>query len=267
MSATVNRAIAPSEAEAGRHGFGLEHKVAVVTGASSGIGAGIAQHLGRLGARVVLVGRDVDRLASCAQDIVSGGGDCRHVAADLTAEEGPSAIVRDAVDLFGRIDVLVHAAGIFRVDRFEDQGPDVLDEQYRVNVRAPYALTHAALPHLGPGSAVVFISSNLAQVGMSGAAAYCGTKGAVDAMARSLAVELAPRGIRINTVAPGIVRTPMTSRLSAGSAEEAAAVRLTPAGRLGDVADIAAAVGFVCSPAAGYMVGATMLVDGGWNAQ
>jgi NAD(P)-dependent dehydrogenase (short-subunit alcohol dehydrogenase family) len=249
------------------HGATMRGRTVVVTGASSGIGGAAARRLAREGGRVVLVGRDVDRLEDCRADVRRSGGDCHTVPVDLAADDASAVIVREAVGAFGGIDVLVHAAGVFRVDPFASQGPDELDRQFRVNVRAPYALTHAALEHLRPGASVVFVSSNLAQVGMSGAAAYCGTKGAVDALARALAVELAPQGIRVNTVAPGIVRTPMTQRLAEDPAAEASAIALTPAGRLGEVEDIAAAIAYVTSDDARYMVGSTMVVDGGWNAQ
>jgi NAD(P)-dependent dehydrogenase (short-subunit alcohol dehydrogenase family) len=243
-----------------------EQRVAVVTGAASGIGRGIAQRFAADGLSVIATDRDELGLRETVAVLRSGGARCEAVAADLTADAGPATIVDGALTAYGRIDVLVHTAGILRLAAFADAGPEVLDEQYAVNVRAPYALTHAALPFLKRGAAIVFVSSNLAQVGFAGLAAYCGTKGAVDAMARSIALELAPSGIRVNTVAPGIVLTPLTHRYQ-DPAQAAEAIRDTPVGRLGAPEDIAAAVAFVSSDAAGYMVGSTIVVDGGWNAR
>jgi NAD(P)-dependent dehydrogenase (short-subunit alcohol dehydrogenase family) len=260
MNRTLDTGSAPTASR-----WGLEGRAIVVTGASSGIGAGVARHLGAEGATVIAVGRDEERLQECAAAI-GGGGACVPVRADLVDPDGPRAVVVAAVEACGRIDGLVHTAGIFSYVPFEEAAAEVLDAQYEVNVRAPYALTHAALPHLGEGSTVVFVSSNLAQVGMAGAAAYCGSKGAVDALARALALELAPRGIRINTVAPGIVRTPMTHRLDEDEEQLAAVMERTPAGRLGEPQDIAEAVAYLSSEASGYMVGSTVVIDGGWNA-
>jgi NAD(P)-dependent dehydrogenase (short-subunit alcohol dehydrogenase family) len=240
-------------------------KVAIVTGAASGIGRGVAQRLAADGLAVLATDRDAAGLDAVAAEVRAAGGRCETALAELTADDGPATIVAAALSQLGRIDVIVHVAGILRLAPFAEAGPEVLDAQYAVNVRAPYALTHAALPHLQSGASVVFISSNLAQVGFAGLAAYCGTKGAVDAMARAIALELAPAGIRVNTVAPGIVRTPLTHRYEDPNAA-AEALRETPVGRLGTPEDIAAAVAYVSSDAAGYMVGSTVVVDGGWNA-
>lgn len=261
VSINTHGAAAPgASGSAGR----LSDRVAVVTGASSGIGAGVARRFRREGAHVIAVGRDEERLQEVRAGPTGSRGTCTPLVADLAAADGVQLVVRAAVDAHGRIDVLVHSAGVFRVGAFADLGPDVLDEQYLINVRAPYALTHAALPFLSKGSSVVFISSNLAQVGMPGAAGYCASKGAVDALARTLAVDLAPR-IRVNTIAPGIVRTPMSSRLQPDNEAGQRALHLTPAGRFGEVEEIAEAAVFVACDA-GYMIGATLVIDGGWNA-
>jgi NAD(P)-dependent dehydrogenase (short-subunit alcohol dehydrogenase family) len=241
-------------------------RVAVVTGAASGIGRGVALRLAADGLTVLATDRDPGGLEAIAREIGDAGGRCETFVADLTSEDGPAAIAGAAASRLGGIDVLVHVAGLLRLAPFAESNVEILDAQYAVNVRAPYALTLAALPHLAPGAAVVFISSNLAQVGFAGLSAYCGTKGAVEGMARTIALELAPLGIRVNTVAPGIVRTPMTHRYD--DPEVAAeAIQDTPIGRLGKPEDIAAAVAYVSSDAAGYMVGSTVVVDGGWNAR
>jgi NAD(P)-dependent dehydrogenase (short-subunit alcohol dehydrogenase family) len=245
----------------------LSGRVAVVTGASSGIGAATAKALGEAGADVVLVGRDRKRLSQSA-DRVSGTGAAAHaLAIDLGEDGAPAAIVQEAFGAFGRLDVLVHSAALFEPMPFAETGADSLDRQWVTNVRAPLLLTQAALPHLGEGSAVVFVSSIAGQVGFQNSVAYCATKGAIELATRALALELAPRGIRVNVVAPGNIKTPMNEALRLTTDYEAVCNAQTPAGRFGEAEEIAAAIVFVASDAASYMHGASLLVDGGWAAR
>lgn len=243
--------------------FSLEGKVAVVTGASSGIGTAIAQAYSAAGARVVLVGRDEDRLRLCGDTC----GDCRVVVADLVDDGAPRRIVDETLAAFGGLDVLVHSAGIFRPKPFADAPLDDFDMQFRVNVRAPYALTQAALPHLLPDGVVIFVSSIAGHVGFPSSAAYCGTKGAVELMTKSLAMELAPLGIRVNAVAPGNVHTRMNESFFESDEYERTMIERTPYGRVGVVEDIAPVAVFLASDAARYIHGESILVDGGWAAQ
>jgi NAD(P)-dependent dehydrogenase (short-subunit alcohol dehydrogenase family) len=242
----------------------LDGKTAIVTGASSGIGAAIAEAMAQAGASVVLVGRDAGRL-----ERVAGlcGERSAVVVADVIAADAPALIVQRALDAFGGIDVIVHSAGVFAPKPFPDSPVESLDAQWLVNVRAPYAITHAAQEHLGEGSAVIFISSIAGQVGFMGAAAYCATKGAVEQLTKSLAVELAPRGIRVNAIAPGNIHSPMNEQYFQSAEYEAAMIERTPAGRVGVVEDIAPVAVFLASDAARYIHGASLLVDGGWAAQ
>jgi NAD(P)-dependent dehydrogenase (short-subunit alcohol dehydrogenase family) len=239
-------------------------RIALVTGASSGIGVGIARALANRGARVALVARDKDRLATVAESIRNEGGACLELARDIGADGAPEEVVQAVLTEWGAIDVLVNNAGIFRSAPLIGSDIKDLDDQYLVNVRAPYALTLAAAPHMPAGSSIVFITSNLARVGLKDSAAYCASKGAVEAMVRALALDLAP-DIRVNAVAPGIIKTPMTARIHEDDDNEAAAIDKTPAGRLGRIEDIGAAVAYVASDDAGYMVGSTLTIDGGWN--
>src|SRR4051794_2129781 len=135
--------------------FRLDGRVAVVTGASSGIGFAVAEAMGEAGARVVLVGRDEARLRACAERVPEH----RMVAIDLGADEAPERVVEAALESFGALNALVHSAGIFWPKPFDETPLEELDEQWRVNVRAPYALTQAAVPHLEPNGTVVFIPS------------------------------------------------------------------------------------------------------------
>jgi NAD(P)-dependent dehydrogenase (short-subunit alcohol dehydrogenase family) len=235
----------------------------VVTGASSGIGAAIAQAMSDAGARVVVTGRDEDRLRSCAASL----GEHHVVVADLLDDGAPRKIVCETVDAFGALNVLVHSAGIFWPKPFAEAPLEEFDQQFRVNVRAPFALTQAALPHLQPDGAVVFVSSIAGHVGFPNSTAYCGTKGAVELMTKSLALELAPLGVRVNAIAPGNVHTPMNDRFFESEKYERAMIERTPFGRVGLVEDIAPVAVFLASDAARYVHGESILVDGGWAAQ
>jgi NAD(P)-dependent dehydrogenase (short-subunit alcohol dehydrogenase family) len=244
-------------------GFALGGRVAVVTGASSGIGAGIAEALSQAGARVVLTGRDEVRLRRVADRL----GEHHVVAADLADDAAAGAIVAETLGAFGALNVLVHSAGIFWPKPFAEAPLSDFDEQFRINVRAPYALTQAALPHLEPDGSVIFISSIAGRVGFPSSTAYCGTKGAVELMTKSLAMELAPAGVRVNAIAPGNIHTPMNERFFESEDYNRSMVERTPFGRVGVVEDIAPVAVFLASDAARYIHGESLLVDGGWAAQ
>jgi NAD(P)-dependent dehydrogenase (short-subunit alcohol dehydrogenase family) len=245
----------------------LTGKTAVVTGASSGIGRAISEAFAEAGADLVLVGRDQERLAEAAATVRSRGGKVEPVAVELTGDEAPRVIVNGAIARFGRLDVLVNCAGIFEPQPFETQPLESFDRQMAVNVRAPFALTQAALPHLRAGGAVINISSIAGHSGFPHSAAYCASKGAVELLTRALAAELGPMGIRVNCVAPGNIRTPMNRQQFEASRDyERSLEAKTPLGRIGEVEDIAAAVVYLASPAAKFVNGASWLVDGGWNA-
>lgn len=246
----------------------LSGKTAVVTGASSGIGRAIAEAMAEAGADLVLVGRDEGRLAETVAAVKGRGVEVETVAAELTDDDAAKAIVEATVRRFGGLNVLVNCAGIFEPQPFETQPMASFDRQMAVNVRAPFALTQAALPYLRPEGSVVNISSIAGYAGFPQSAAYCATKGAVELMTRALATELGPQGVRVNCVAPGNIRTPMNAAQFAASREyEKSLEEKTPLGRIGETEDIAAAVVYLASPAAKFVNGASWLVDGGWAAQ
>jgi NAD(P)-dependent dehydrogenase (short-subunit alcohol dehydrogenase family) len=243
----------------------LRGRSVIVTGASAGIGVAIAETFGACGAKVVLLGRDKDRLDAVAATIEAHGGVAAPLAVDLTADDGPRRAIDHTLARFGAIDIVVNNAGTFEFALFEEATLDSLDSQWRSNVRAPFALTQAALAHLAAGSSIVFVGSNVTAIGFPQTAAYSASKGGVEAMARALSIELAPRGIRVNIVSPGMTRTAMTARFE-DPVLEREVLDATPTGTLGQPQDIANAVVFMASDLSRYVLGASLVVDGGFAA-
>lgn len=247
-----------------RQKFNLADKVAVITGASSGIGAATARAFNAAGASVVAVGRDTGRLNDVARDMPVAGNPVEIVSADLVNEAGIRDVIDSTLRRFGRLDVLVHCAGVFVPATVVETTPGDLAHQWNVNVRAPFALTQAAIPHLAPGASIIFVTSTVARIGFANTAAYSATKAAMDGMMRVMAVELAPRGICVNGVAPGWTATPMNERLRDDPQVVAAAIAATPAGRLAIPEDIAPSIVFLASAASRFIQGVVLDVGGGY---
>jgi NAD(P)-dependent dehydrogenase (short-subunit alcohol dehydrogenase family) len=245
----------------------LADKSVVVTGASSGIGAAIARAMATAGAHVAAVGRNAEKLHAVVGEIAGGGGSARAIVADVNDEEAPARIVEEVTASFGGLDCLVNNAGIFVVAA-PDDSLELLDRQWRTNVRAPYALTIAALPALRARRGnVIFLSSIAGQVGFASASAYCATKGAVEQLTRSLAVDEGANGVRFNAIAPGNIETPMNAHLMADPAYRKAMIDNTPAGRNGRADEIAPLSVLLASDCSAFTTGASILVDGGWAAR
>jgi NAD(P)-dependent dehydrogenase (short-subunit alcohol dehydrogenase family) len=245
----------------------LGGRVAVVTGASSGMGAQTARVWARCGAPVGAPGRDEGRLNAVVDEIAAAGGTAVAVVADLAHGDSTEAIVGAARELGGQIDVLVLAAGQFASTPFATTTQEELDDLWAVHVRAPFLLLQSALPLLSDRSSVLFYSSTVAQVGFAPYAAYSAVKGAVEALARSLAIELAPR-TRVNVLAPGFTGTPMVfDQFPDAPGLEDGIVAKTPVGFLGGPESIAFLAAYLASDMGGYVAGARMVVDGGWTAQ
>lgn len=243
----------------------LEGKVAVVTGASKGIGAAIAKALARDGASVV-VNYASSRAGAEAvvASITAAGGRAVAVQGDVSKAAEAHALIEAAVQQFGRLDVLVNNSGVYEFAAIEA----VTEEHYRrlfdVNVLGVLLTTQAAAKHLGEGGSVVNISSVVTSVRMPTSAVYTGTKGALNAITGVLANELAPRRIRVNAVSPGFVVTEGTHTAGiAGSEMEAGFVAQTPLGRAGQPDDIAAVVAFLASDDARWVTGEEIVASGG----
>ena len=241
----------------------LEGRVAVVTGASKGIGAGIALRLAADGASVVVnYARSEDAAERVVATIRQAGGQAKAVQADVSRPAEITALFEHAAAAFGRVDILVNNAGIYEFADLAGITPDSIDRQFALNVKGLILATQAAAAAFpASGGVVVNISSGVGVTPFAQAQVYSATKGAVDNLTRSLALELGPRKIRVVGVAPGITATEGT----AGMGEEDAApmVARTPLGRIGQPADIAAAVAFVVSDDGGWITGETIQVGGG----
>ncbi len=241
-------------------------KVAIVTGAGSGIGRESALGFAREGAAVALWDLSPERVRSVAEEILSAGGTAITAVVDVADAATVRRTVETAVEEFGRIDILVSNAGWDRVMPFVDTDEELWDRVISVNYRGHLACAHAVVPHMierGAGR-VVLVASDAGRVGSSGEVVYSGAKGAVIAFAKALARETARYGINVNCVAPGLTDTPMLAEVSEGNERlMAAIIRSIPLGRVGTPEEISRSVLFFASPDADYITGQTLSVNGG----
>jgi NAD(P)-dependent dehydrogenase (short-subunit alcohol dehydrogenase family) len=242
----------------------LRGKVVLVTGGTQGIGLGVARAAAQAGARVVVVGRDKERRDRVVAEL-SATGEVMGVAADVSSVEDCGRMVAETVASFGRVDVLVNVAGVFRPAPFLDVSEDDFDYQLDINVKGTFFSSQAVARHListGSRGKIINISSAAGQRGFAGVSVYCTSKAAVDHLTRVMAAELAPAGINVNCVIPGNIEMPTNVLMQEpGSAEATAAA--TPARRNGYPDDVSNVVMFLASEAADFLHGAAVAVDGG----
>jgi 3-oxoacyl-[acyl-carrier protein] reductase len=246
----------------------LAGKIAVVTGASKGIGAAIAKSLGAEGASVVVnYSSSKDGAARVVSDITDSGGRAIAVKANVAKKAEIDHLFAETKKAFGPIDILVNNAGIYEFSPVEDITEEHFRKQFDLNVLGLTLATQAALRQFNhAGGSIVNISSIVSTMGVPAAAVYSGTKGAVDAITRSLAKELGPRGIRVNAINPGMVETEGVH--AAGIAESDMRKQVeaqTPLGRIGQPRDIAAAALFFASSDSAWVTGETLTVAGGYR--
>lgn len=242
----------------------LTGKVAVVTGASKGIGASIAKHLAAEGASVVVNYSSSQEAANhVVAEIVRGGGKALAVKADMTKKTDIERLFTAAKNAFGDIDILVNNAGIYTPAPLEEITEEHFYKQYDLNVLGLLFSTQEAVKHFGPaGGSIINVSSLVSTLGMAGMSVYSSTKAAVDAITRSLAKELSPRKIRVNSVNPAMVET--EGLHATGIVEQRGNMEaITPLGRIGQPEDIAPAVVFFASQDSAWITGETLFITGG----
>ena len=250
--------------------FRLEGRVALVTGAGRGIGRSAAIALGQAGADVWLLARTASEIEQVAAEICAAGGSARAAACDVT----DSAAVNRVVSTVPVLDVLVNNAGMNIPEPFVEVSEAHLDRVLNLNVRAMFLVAQAAVKKMletadrkARGGAVINITSQMGHVGAPTRAVYCLTKHAIEGLTKALAVELATHNIRVNSIAPTFLETPMTKPMFARPEFAKWVLDRIPMGRLGQLDEVAAAVVFVASEAASLMTGTSLVVDGGWTAQ
>jgi NAD(P)-dependent dehydrogenase (short-subunit alcohol dehydrogenase family) len=246
--------------------FRLDGKVAIVTGASSGLGVAFGTALAEAGADLVLVGRRADRLEQTRKLVTDLGRRAITVTADVSLPEAAQRVVDAALNEFGQVDVLVNNAGKGTAVPATRETPDQFREVIDINLNGCYWMAQACGRVMAPGSAIVNISSVVALTsGGLPQAAYSASKAAVIGLTRDLAVQWTGRkGIRVNALAPGFFPSEMTDEFPEGYIDSQ--LPRVPAGRTGDPAELAAAVVFLASPAAAYITATTLVVDGGLTA-
>ena len=235
----------------------LDGRTALVTGAGRGIGRGCALALGNLGAEVVAVSRSRSELESLG------------TAAPAVCDVTDSGRLRELIAGLPRLDVLVVAAGTNVPEALLDVSDAHLDALLELNVRAVFVTVQAAARRMveSGGGAIVLISSQMGHVGAARRSVYCTTKHAVEGLAKAAAVELAPFGVRVNTVAPTFVETPMTASFLADAGFRAEVEGQIPLGRIGRVEDVTGAVVYLACDASALVTGTSLRVDGGWTAR
>lgn len=250
--------------------FRIDGQVVLVTGAGRGIGAEIALQLARAGGELVLVSRTASELQEVAARIESEGGRAHVRVCDVT----DSARVRAVVEDLPCLDVVVNNAGNNIPEPFVEVSEAHLDALLDLNTRAVFVVAQAAVRKMlrhpdraARGGTVINISSQMGHVGSPNRTVYCMSKHAVEGLTRAMAVELAPRGIRVNSIGPTFVDTPLVRRIVDTPEKSRFVLSGIPAGRLASVTEVAAAAVYLASPAAAMVTGTCLRVDGGWTAQ
>ncbi len=240
-------------------------KSALVTGAGRGIGRGCALALAAAGARVTVVSRSVTELESVVAEIQALGGEARAIGCDVTNDADLDRLFSQ----MDRCDVLVNNAGGNQPEPFLSVEPATLDRLLQLNVRSMFLCAqHAARRMVAQGGGVIInMSSQMGHVGAANRTVYCMTKHAIEGLTKAMAVELGPRGVRVNAVAPTFIATPMTAPYFEDAAFHDATLGNIPLGRIGTVDEVVAAVRFLASPAASLITGTSLLVDGGYTAR
>ncbi len=245
--------------------FRLDGKLALVTGAGRGIGRAIALALAGAGAELVLNSRTPAELDSVAREIAALGGRATKLPFDVT----DSAAARDAIAALPRLDILVNNAGVNRPQPFLEVDEAILDQMIALNIKAAFVVAQAAARHMARAGAgvVINMSSQMGHVGSErDRTVYVMTKHAIEGLTKAMATELAPKGVRVVSIAPTFIATPLTAPFFANAEFKKWVENRIPLGRIGTVEEVANAVLFLASPAASLVTGTSLLADGGWTA-
>ena len=241
----------------------LTDKVAIVTGASRGIGEAIAKQLSSCGAKIILIARNSDQLVAVKETIISNGGIAESMAGDVSNLNSISEIVTNTIDKWGRIDILVNNAGIARDNIIMRMKEDDWDSVMNINLKGCFnGIKSVARPMIkNKAGRIINITSVIGQIGNAGQSNYAASKSGIMGLTKSMAKELGSRNITVNAVAPGYITTDMTNELNDEVKEQLKSS--IPLGRLGTPDDVANLVCFLASDEAGYITGQTFNVDGG----
>ena len=248
----------------------LKDKVALITGAAGGLGGAIAWALGAAGARVFLHDLFEDKLKEITGAMKAEGIEAGYKALDITASVAPQVLVDAAVKAMGQVDILVNSAGINRPEKSEDVAEKNWDDVMNINLRAMFFVSQAAGKHMiarGGVGKIINLSSQAGTVALPLRAAYCSSKGAVNQLTRTLALEWAKHRIVVNAVAPTFVETPFTAKMFEDEEFKKYVLASIPLGRMVTAEEVANAVLFLASDLANMITGHVLAVDGGWTIQ
>jgi NAD(P)-dependent dehydrogenase (short-subunit alcohol dehydrogenase family) len=247
--------------------FSLEGKSVLVTGATGGIGRAVVDLMGQAGARLFLQGTSEEKLKTFSQELTAKGVECSYFSGDLTVSETPAQVVRAAISDMGALDVVVNSAGINRPQKALEVTEENWDAVLNINLKALFFVCQAAGKEMlkrGHGS-IINISSQAGSVGLPLRAAYCSSKGGVDQLTRTLALEWAPHRVRVNAVAPTFVQTPFTARMFEDEAFKGYVLDSIPMRRMAEPEEVAYAVLFLACDFSEIITGHVLRVDGGWT--